>query len=671
MRRAGDADRSRPGSGAASMEPAEIGVPAARPIEERQGLTARAVVVGLVLVVGFTVACVFGVYLRYENPGTGYLPRGAVALLLALVGVNALLRWLKRRGLKLLSSGELIAVFVMLLAMGAVPNQEFAQHFYLNLVGISYYAQPPVTTSDLYLEDLNPLLVPSTDPNAPVNRWAHEGMPPGRSIPWRAWVTPLLWWTPFLLALYWMVLCFAALLAHRWEAEEKLLYPLVQVPIEVIQGEPEATSSVLRSPLMWVAFSVPVLHYTVAALHGYWPTVPVLNLEPVGGRIFSGPMSAFNRMLYYIRFDMIGIAYLLSAEVSFSLWFFFIFRRIQQAVRIAVGVNRNHYRFFEMQCIGGYALLGVALLWSAREHLARAGRIALGLLRPDPGAADADEPYRTTVLGFLAALAVVITWCIYSGMAAVWAVVQYALFPIVGMVVARVVCEAGMFIYSSPFRLNEAIFRLAGTERIGAGNLTVMTMASWCQIRSTATQNMAAVAQGLSLGSRMKLPRGQVMLVAMLAITVAILTSHIVAPYIIYTWSVPKLASWPSRSALHATNTLVRFIETPVVVGGEEWLGIGMGALTSLVLVALRRRFVWWPLHPLGFITWLGWPIDRYWMSILLGWLWKTSVLRFGGYKGFSALRPIAFGLILGMNVIFTIVLALHYIWPAPAIMID
>ena len=639
--------------------------------EAGSGITARAMVIGLILVVGFTVACCFSVYLRYENLGTGYLPRGAVALLLAMVGGNVLLRSLKRLNLRLLTAKELMLIFILLLAMGAVPNQEFAQHFYLNIVGIVYHAQPPVSSPDLYLEDLNPVLVPSTNPSAAVNRWAHEGLPPGQSMPWRLWVGPLLWWTPFFLAVYWMVLCFAAVLAHRWEAEEKLLYPLAQVPLEVVEGEPGATSAVLRSPLMWVAFSVPVLHYTIVALHGYWPAIPFIELEQVGGRPFTGPMSAFNRMLLYTRMDMIGIAYLLSSEVSFSLWFFFLFRRAQQAVRIALGATRSHYQFFEMQCIGGYVLLAASLLWSARAHIARAVRIAFGVLKRDPDAADADEPYRVAVIGFLVAFAVIVTWCIYSGMSATWAILQYALFPLVGMVVARVVCEAGMFIYSSPFRLNEAIFKLAGTERIGTMNVTLMTMTSWVQIRSTATQNMAAVAQGLCMGSRSGMRRINVMLAAMAAVTVAILTCHVVVPYIIYTWGVPKLAAWPSKSALHATNNLVRFIENPVAIGGESWLGIGLGAATTLALVVLRHRFLWWPLHPLGFVTWLGWPIDRYWTSILIGWVWKTVVLRFVGFKGFAALRPIAFGLILGMNVIFTIVLVLHFFWPAAAMMFD
>ena len=50
----------------------------------------------------------------------------------------------------------------------------------------------------------------------------------------------------------------------------------------------------------------------------------------------------------------------------------------------------------------------------------------------------------------------------------------------------------------------------------------------------------------------------------------------------------------------------------------------------------------------------------------------KTVVVRLGGYRTFRRLRPVAFGLILGMNVIFVVWLTIHMIWPGPpAIMID
>jgi hypothetical protein len=636
------------------------------------GITARAVVLGLILVIGFTVAGCFSVLLRYEIIGTGYLPRGAVCLLLALLAGNGVLRHLRRRGIKLaLSANELLLVFAMLLVAGAIPGQEFAQHVYLNTVGIVYYTTPDIAPPDLYLDGLDPALVPSVNREEPVIRWAFEGLPPGASFPWRPWVKPLLVWTPLFLALYWMVLCFSTLLAHRWEREERLLYPLVQVPVEIVAGEPLGVASPLRNSMLWIAFGLCCALFTYKMLHAYIPSIPDINLQKSTETVMGGPYAAFNRVPIHFYPEMVGVSYLLTAEVGFSLWVFYWFRRIQQFIRMAVGVDAGHYQFFRAQTIGGYAVLAAALLWSAREHLSRAFAVTIGALRRNPDDPDADEPYRLAVLGFIGALIFVIAWCSHFGASATWAAVQYMAFPLVGMVVARVVSEAGILIYTSPFRINDTIFEIAGSDRLKPQDVTVLTMTSWTQIRSTATTNMAAVAQGLKIGSEMGASRTRMMFVAMAAITAAVLVSHITSLYVIYNWGVPKLGWWPRGSSLGATNNLVRFIAAPGGLPAGDWIGMALGGAITWALVVLRRQFVWWPLHPLGFVTWLGWPIDRYWLSIFIGWILKFVVVRFGGYQAYNRIRPAAFGLILGVAFIVTVSIVVHFFYPAPPLIIE
>jgi len=621
------------------------------------------------MVVAFTVVGCFGVFLRYEIIGTGYLPRGAVCILLALVGANAAMRLIGKATRRWrLTSRELLLIFLMLMVAGAIAGQEFAQHVYLNTLGIVYYATPDIAPSELYLEDLNPMLVPSTSPQDPVIRWAYEGLPPGRSVPWGAWVTPLLVWTPFFLAVYWLVICFMAVLAHRWEREERLLYPLVQVPVETVEDEPGIASTLVRSPLMWWGFGLACVLYCIKGVHSYWPVLPDIDLQRQSQLVLGGPWSAFNRIPLHVYPEMIGVTYLPTSEVGFSLWFFYWLQRVEQFVRVGIGVDTGHGQFFEYQTIGGYAVLAAALLWSAREHIGRAVRVALGTLTRDPDAPDASEPYRLAVLGFLGSLAFVVWWCTWAGMSLSWALAQYLAFPLVGMVVARVVAEAGMFIYSSPFRINQTIVDLAGAERVGAGNVTLLTMTSWTQIRSTATMNMAAVAQGLKIGGEMRAQRAQIMLAAMAAIAVAILASHATSLYVIYHWGVPKLSWWASGSSLNTTNLLARTVQSTQTPALVDWVALALGGVVTWGLVALRRRFVWWPLHPLGYITWMGWPIQRYWMSIFIGWLWKAAVVRFGGYRTFNRLRPLAFGLILGVSVVLTVWIVVHYFAPAPSL---
>jgi hypothetical protein len=57
---------------------------------------------------------------------------------------------------------------------------------------------------------------------------------------------------------------------------------------------------------------------------------------------------------------------------------------------------------------------------------------------------------------------------------------------------------------------------------------------------------------------------------------------------------------------------------------------------------------LWFPLHPVGFILAVHYPIDVQQFSIFLGWLAKCLITRFGGHDVYRKVLPAALGLILG-----------------------
>jgi len=66
------------------------------------------------------------------------------------------------------------------------------------------------------------------------------------------------------------------------------------------------------------------------------------------------------------------------------------------------------------------------------------------------------------------------------------------------------------------------------------------------------------------------------------------------------------------------------------------------------LLALLRLRFAWWPLHPIGYLMLGTYPVQHLWFSILIGWIAKSLVLRFGGAKLYTDGKPLFFGLIVG-----------------------
>jgi len=64
--------------------------------------------------------------------------------------------------------------------------------------------------------------------------------------------------------------------------------------------------------------------------------------------------------------------------------------------------------------------------------------------------------------------------------------------------------------------------------------------------------------------------------------------------------------------------------------------------------MTLQRLFFWWPLHPIGFPLAQTLPIRCTWLSILIAWVVKWTVLRYGGAGMYRRSVPFFFGLILG-----------------------
>jgi hypothetical protein len=82
-----------------------------------------------------------------------------------------------------------------------------------------------------------------------------------------------------------------------------------------------------------------------------------------------------------------------------------------------------------------------------------------------------------------------------------------------------------------------------------------------------------------------------------------------------------------------------------------DWRGLtamGTGAVVVMALAALRARFLWWPLHPIGYMAANSWGMHWNWGSFTVGWLIKVLLLRYGGLRAFRGAVPFFIGLVVG-----------------------
>jgi hypothetical protein len=625
------------------------------------------------MVAGFTVAGCFSVFLRYEVIGTGYLPRGTVFFLFILLLLNALLRRFAQRWQ--LSRKELLVIFAVMLGMAGIPGQDFAQHLYLNLLGmVNYSGQGQVANLNV-LDHVPAWLIPARNASEPVILHAYTGLPDGIPVPYRAWLAALTAWTPYIFLVYWTLVCSAAMLFTQWEKRERLLFPLMQVPLEIVDTADGQASPLWKNKLLWAGFIFSTMLYVFRGLHSYYPAFPDVLMQSSasvrfagGNPLFpTGPMTAFNGLLADWYPDVTGIAYLLSSEVGFSLWFFYFLRLVITTLRISWGVTTPHADYFNFQTFGAYLVLAIAILWSARGHLTRVVRVAFSR-GEDAGN---PMPYRVAFWGMALGIVSIVLWCRWIGISWWAAALMFLLHPLIGIVVSRVICEGGLFLYSSPFRLNEMLFRTIGTANLGAQNVTLMHMVHWVDIRNTSAQAMPFIMQAYKIGSESKVNPRFIAGGIVAGIFLSVLISHVASLYVIYHSGIGKLAQWPRNVGQNSLNSLAGFLNNPQAMNAERYQALGIGGAGMIFLVLMRQRFLWWPFHPLGFIAWMGWPTERYWLSIFLGWLIKIFVLRFGGYKVFNTLRPFFFGLTLGICFILTFWTVFHFILPGPELIAE
>ena len=583
-----------------------------------------------------------------------FISAGAILLIFIAVLLNMSLQLLKSHWA--LTPQELVIAYTMVLVGSAIPTVGLAAQLIPFLGEIFYYATPENDWQSLLQPFIKPWLVPQDE----VAVWSFfEGLPEGQSIPWSAWVVPLTAWGSFAFALYLMMIAIIALVHKQWSQHERLVYPLVQLPVEMLReadaGGASRINPFLRSPIMWIGFSIPIIMMGAGQLHTYLPAVPAMELYTT-----LPTLPGVSALFIALRFTVVGLTYFLSLEVSFSLWFFYLFYQIQLAVFTALGYSISEHRLMHtegsiasaQQAMGALIAFVLIGLWTGRDYLNRAFRAAFSRKRAvnDDGTGGLLSN-RTAVWLLLASSFYTITFLNRAGLPLAVAICLISIAFVVFFGLTRIVAEGGMG-YGRAMMTPTAFTTMAfGTSLIGPeGHMVLAFSNGWAGDIKICL--MAAVANGTRLAELFGV-RGTTLFWAMiLAIVVSLIASAWLVISIAYNfgginlhyWFFRIMGNWSYRNA-----ALV--MATPVA----DWNFLGprgaftaLGASVMLGLTWLRHTFLWWPLHPIGFPVGGTYIMYFAWSSMCLGWLLKLVILRHGGAQLYNKLRPLFLGMVLG-----------------------
>ncbi len=612
-----------------------------------RALTRRSIWTGLLLVAGIAWFAPFNDRLS-NTPFIGnHYPIGVVMLLAILVlVVNPLLIFSRRNPY---SAGELIVVFTMMLVSCAAP-----------MSGLMRYWEPLVIQPIARLEALPSLsdlipawAVPTKDPASPIVRNFYLGIDASRGehIPVLAFVRPALIWGVLIAAVLGAVMFLAAIFRRQWVYHERLSYPLSIITLDLLaQPQPgDYFNKTWRNSLLWAGAGIPIFLYTLNGLHQIFPAVPWVSLGFNFSNAFTEhPWDALPRYITVNRvyFSAIGLAFFIPSEVAFSLCFFLVANGLARVFFENVGIDAGPME--PVRGMGIYLAYFISILWLARRHL---GYVFKSAIQNAPRAADEFATYRSMLVGFVVCSIVAWLWMIAVGVQPVVALVVLGLGMMLFTLLSRVQAETGLFFLGIPWSPPDFLSLMLGPKLVNAGSYLWSGMISRLFFSDVREALMPYTTTALRMGNDIKPERRRGLLAWLIvAVGLSVVLSGLVHHYQSYALGRIDYDEHATQSMPNnLMNDTYDFAISPQSSGeGAVWRHFTLGAALVGVMMMGRALFTFWPFHPVGLLLMNSWPLQVFWVSILVGWAMKATLMRYGGAILFSRARAFFIGLVVG-----------------------
>jgi hypothetical protein len=644
------------------------------PSESRSGLknvTPRAFALGLLFAL---LICAILPYNDYFIGATflsgNFLPVGSIfAILLMAMVVNPALIAMKRRD-RIFTFPEIITIWAMIVVVAGIPSSGLMRYLIPHIVAPYYFADTSNGWIPLILIHV-PHRLFVTDPYAVSTFF--NGLGRGRSVPWRAWAEPLSLWSIFVFLLYALFFSLSAIVRRQWIENDRLAFPLVRLPL-LISETPEDgqyLNSFLRSPLLWIAVALVTCLHTIKGLHLFYPVIPdITTTIDLSSLLTVRPWDSLSNTFVGVFPLIIGIAYLLSTEVCFSLWFFYLLFKLQTVIGTVLswdmsqagsGINMGP-GFAGYQEAGGAVVVALWLVVSMRTHLKTVLHKAI---TDDPAIDDSNEAlsYRAAVIGTASALAGLFVWMVY--VAAVDPLMAVAVLfgaLCIFVMLSWLVAQAGLFFTQQSFAPSQIASALAGPTAFNTSTLMMATLTEQVAWYDARELMMPSILNSYKTARESGLSARSLTRALIVCVVLAVFVSGAASVWLPYTHG-GALALPDVWMYLQSPQIPLGWTAAQVTGSNHSVPGLlpdmAAGALFVLSLVILRGHFAGFSLHPAGFLIASTYPMYEMWFSLLIGYMIKAPILRYGGIKLYRTALPFFMGLILGdcLNaVIWTIV---------------
>jgi hypothetical protein len=495
-----------------------------------------------------------------------------------------------------------------------------------------------------------------------IMRWFQDGPGP---VPWSKWFIPFLTWSLFMFSIVGLFFCLGTFIRRRWTEMEHLRYPIGVVKLAYISGamEGEEDGSLWKNKLIWIGIIAAFVFSGGAYFHTIWPWFPDTDMSVIRGfrtgLLAGNPnlQTAFHLGTTIHPVVMSSMWFVMSLDLLFSIWFFYIIRSIlafifinNSAMGLLPGNTGTLSNAILHSSIGASVALAITYLWLGKDDIRVVIRKAFSL----PGSEkidDSQEPlsYKEAFWGFIGCGLFFILFCsVVLQMKFLLSLISLLLIIFIALALARMRNEAGLGqqLGIGAWPIQSSFIPLVGANAIGYEN------AGFGAMNNLFSRPILAFLGGFLESWKMGDELGEDRRTVTRGIALSILIATLVTALIYIPWMY-KLGFNQTISKNYANSSQWAAPASALKLGTARrdptvlfWY---IYPFVSVVLLGwLRTLFAWWPFHPVGFTVGAtiigGWFVD---MAFIV-WLIKAIVMRYGGYQSYKKVTPVFLGLGIG-----------------------
>lgn len=516
-------------------------------------------------------------------------------------------------------------------------------------------------------------------------------------ISWNIWKGPLIRWGGLFLVIFVFLMCLADWLRIKWVDRENLAFPLVEVADQLIRHDfrletaedllhPEKRRGMF-SGIFWAGFALGMLILVVEALGYYGPgTQKVMALDVTQNLFATGVLRELNNFVLVLSPILVGLFFLVSLEISFSVWTLYLIYRI---VFLVIGLNAqgairdpNHvgwaargYPFELEQLLGAGLAFGMLLVCKVATKR-RTGEKNTAEKETDIG-----NPYLPRMLTrvglilmpILALLFIYDLGMRHMGMALIFSVMLLLLV----IAAARIRAETGLPMQHVTYDFTRLPLVLGMSGTMGVKSFLNYFALAFLPV-TLLFRLLPQQLENLELARRHQV-KGFTVAIASLVAFVTAVVMGMFSLLILSHWmggdavGIGAANQGPDTAGVMSYPLWVSHflgeegLETFTQPHGLRLLFVGVGAAVFIGLSLLRSRLLKFPFHPLGYLlllfsiyhVWIS-PYHKgvagaelggaswLWGSAFVAWLIKMLVIKYGGMNTYRNAKPGFVGLIVG-----------------------